>query len=274
MESILIAGLIICYGLVVALFLIGAIFQRERSIKSGYYFFWFVFCLHTVAVAFRWIVGGHFPVKGNYENILLGCWFIACVYFAIVFWKARFIPVGVAISIFNLISLGFGFIQFEEPTPLSAPYKSVWLFIHVLFAWLAYAPLTAAAGTGFMYLLREVQEKKKRLSPFVQKFPSLSSLDDLTYRLVLFGFLALGVMIVSGSIWAHNLWGSYWSWDPVETWSLLTWFIYAIYLHLKLTLGWKGKKLAWIAVLALLGVLMSFWGVQIVPSSFHLFRNF
>jgi ABC-type transport system involved in cytochrome c biogenesis permease subunit len=97
--------------------------------------------------------------------------------------------------------------------------------------------------------------------------------DKHEFKLVAFGFLNNAVMIVSGAIWAYRLWGSFWRWDPVETWSLLTWLAYGLYMHAKLTLGWGPRRLAWIALFALFGVMMSFWGVQLLPNSFHLFQD-
>lgn len=103
--------------------------------------------------------------------------------------------------------------------------------------------------------------------------PGIERLQELTFRMVAFGFLVNAVMIASGAIWAYELWGSYWRWDPVETWSLLTWLAFGFYMHARLTLAWKGPRLAWVAVGALLGVLMTFWGVQFAPTSYHLFRD-
>jgi ABC-type transport system involved in cytochrome c biogenesis permease subunit len=80
-------------------------------------------------------------------------------------------------------------------------------------------------------------------------------------------------MIAAGSIWAKNLWGSYWSWDPVETWSLLSWLVYGVALHLRVTMGWRGRKLAWLLVFAIIGVLVSFWGVNLImEGSLHVFN--
>ena len=92
----------------------------------------------------------------------------------------------------------------------------------------------------------------------------LARLDELVFRASAFGFITDTVMIAAGSIWAKDLWGSYWSWDPVETWSLLSWLIYGFALHLRITRGWRGRKLAWLLVFAIIGVLISFWGVNIV----------
>ena len=101
----------------------------------------------------------------------------------------------------------------------------------------------------------------------------LDRLDELMFRSTVFGFITDAIMIAAGSIWAKSLWGSYWSWDPVETWSLLSWLIYGLALHLRITMGWRGRKLAWLLVFAIIGVLVSFWGVNLVmEGSLHVFN--
>ena len=101
----------------------------------------------------------------------------------------------------------------------------------------------------------------------------LKRLDELMFRSTAFGFITDTVMIAAGSIWAKDLWGSYWSWDPVETWSLLSWLVYGVSLHLRITLGWRGRRLAWLLVFAIIGVLISFWGVNLVmEGSAHVFN--
>ena len=140
------------------------------------------------------------------------------------------------------------------------------LYIHIFFAWLAYAAYTVACGAGVVYLART--RGGKTVEPDV-----LARLDELMFRATTFGFITDAIMIGAGSIWAKNLWGSYWSWDPVETWSLLSWLCYGVALHLRITMGWRGRKLAWVLVAAIITVLISFWGVNLVmEGSEHVFN--
>jgi ABC-type transport system involved in cytochrome c biogenesis permease subunit len=98
-------------------------------------------------------------------------------------------------------------------------------------------------------------------------------MDELMFRYLIFGFITDAVMIASGAIWAKNLWGNYWSWDPVETWSLVAWLIYGLAIHLRVTMGWKGRKLAWILIFAIAGVIISYFGINVVvKSSLHIFE--
>jgi len=167
---------------------------------------------------------------------------------------------------FALLILGGGALSDTTARPMVAALQSFWLYIHIFFAWLAYGAYTVACGAGIVYLARS---RKAGETPEGE----LSRLDELMFRSTVFGFITDAVMIAAGSIWAKNLWGSYWSWDPVETWSLLSWLIYGLALHLRLTLGWRGRRFAWYLVFAIVGVLISFWGVNaIMGGSEHVFN--
>jgi cytochrome c-type biogenesis protein CcsB len=117
-----------------------------------------------------------------------------------------------------------------------------------------------------MYLIQERFLKKKRLGSLYQKLPSLDVLDEINYRCLSFGFPLLTVAIITGAIWAETAWGTYWSWDPKETWSLITWFIYAALLHGRLTTGWRGRRAAVLAIVGFFVLLFTFLGVNLLPS--------
>jgi cytochrome c-type biogenesis protein CcsB len=95
------------------------------------------------------------------------------------------------------------------------------------------------------------------------------NLDAIAYKTIGFGFLFLTLGIISGAVWANSAWGTYWSWDPKETWSLITWFIYAIYLHIRFRKGWRGKKAAWVSVIGFVAMLFTYFGVNYLLSGLH-----
>jgi cytochrome c-type biogenesis protein CcsB len=255
----------VLYALAVAGQIYGLIFARaqltisaQRTIAAG-------LALHTALVAWRWIATGHFPTIGNFENALFGGWFIAVgVLWA--GWRQRFPAVAAATLPFALVVMGWGALGETAPSPLVASLNSFWLYIHVFFAWLAYGAWTLACGAGILYLVRTSPGRP-------QVKAELDRLDELMFRTTAFGFVTDAVMIAAGAIWAKNLWGSYWSWDPVETWSLISFLVYGLVLHLRVTLGWRGRRIAWILVFAVITVLVTFWGVNVVMSgSSHLFN--
>lgn len=230
------------------------------------------FGFHTASIATRWIGSGRLPYVQDYENIVAGTWFVVLAFIVVGFWRAALRVAGTGVLAFTLLSLGIAATLPSAVGPVTAPYKSIWLGVHVLFAWATYAAYTISSALGLTEILKSRQHPPKE-GTWLDRAPDVERLGELTFRWVGYGFLVNGVMIASGSIWAHDLWGAYWSWDPVETWSLLTWLAYGLYLHGRITLGWRGKRLAWIAILALIGVLMMFWGVQLLPSSYHLFKD-
>jgi cytochrome c-type biogenesis protein CcsB len=144
---------------------------------------------------------------------------------------------------------------------------SWWLNIHVVFAKLSYGAFIIAFALALVFLFRE--RATGTLSEMLEKLPGQDTIDDLQFRFVGIGFVFLGIMIASGAIWANEAWGRYWAWDPIETWSLISWVVYALYLHTRLTLGWHGSRSAWFACLALPVVVFSLIGVPLVYQSIH-----
>ena len=156
---------------------------------------------------------------------------------------------------------------YPSTVPLLPPaLKSRWLFIHSTLAFISYAMFAVAFGAAIMYLIQQHFLKKKRLGPLYQKLPSLDVLDEINYRCMTFGFPLLTIAIITGAIWAETAWGTYWSWDPKETWSLITWFIYAALLHGRLTTGWRGRRAAVLSIIGFFVLLFTFLGVNLLPS--------
>ena len=120
-----------------------------------------------------------------------------------------------------------------------------------------------------MYLLQERELKKKRFGLFYTRLPSLEALDALNQHCLAIGFPLMTLGIITGSIWAKQAWGSYWQWDPKETWSLITWFLYAALLHQRFTVGWRGRRAAIMAIIGFAAVLFTFWGVNFLLTGVH-----
>ena len=153
--------------------------------------------------------------------------------------------------------------------------KSQWLTFHVITAMLAYGAFAVSFGLGIMYLLKakKPEDRSTKTSRQASRMPSLEVLDDLSYRIVGFAFPLLTLCIITGAIWANYAWGTYWSWDPKETWSLITWIIYAGYLHARLMYGWKGRRAAWLVVFGFLAVLFTFFGVNYFLPGLHSYAS-
>ena len=268
-EGILLWASLFSYLGAFALFLVGILFSHQRVGRWAWGVAWAGFAAESGAMAVRWVATGHPPVQGEFESALAGSWALVLVYLAGSAWFRWVRPVGVVLIPGLLLMIG---LTLGGPStahaPLAPPYQSNWLWIHVGFAWIAFGGFATAAGLGVAYLLLERSRRQGRPSRLDAWFPDLQRIDDLMLRFVAFGFIGQGLMIAAGSIWASDLWGSYWSWDPVETWSLVTWLVYGVFLHLRLVMRWKGRRNAWFMVGALVVGIISIWGIGFA-SQFH-----
>lgn len=262
------------YALSFALYLISLTFNLERHSKIANYTVISGFAAETIAIASRWYETGHVPTIGNYENALAGSWLIMLFTLYLIFRRRSFRFVSLGTIAFSLLIMGIGVMSNPSLRPMNVALMSFWLYVHIFFAWLAYASFTVALGIGILYILKDRKIiRADEQGRFFDKLPDLDILDDMMFRYVVFGFITDAIMIASGAIWAKDLWGSYWSWDPVETWSLISWLIYGLVIHLRVSLGWRGKKMAWLVIFAIIGVLVTFWGVNfVVEKSAHIFN--
>jgi cytochrome c-type biogenesis protein CcsB len=177
-----------------------------------------------------------------------------------------------------VIGLGVATIWlYDDPGPLRPALNSYWIGIHVTAAIIATGTFTLAAVTTLLYVVvarREAQilaatGSTKATTGFLGRFPSADRLDRLSNRITMFGFPIWTFAIIAGAIWADSAWGRYWGWDPKETWSFITWVVYAGYLHARATAGWKGHKAALIALIAFSCLLFNFFGINYLVSGMH-----
>ncbi|XPS89020.1 putative cytochrome c biogenesis protein [Desulfosarcina variabilis str. Montpellier] len=147
--------------------------------------------------------------------------------------------------------------------PLLPALKSNWLIAHVVTCFIGYAGFAIAFCLSLMLLARK--ETRDGRGSIWTKIPDRRSLDDLTHKMVMLGFLFLTLGIITGAVWANSAWGRYWGWDPKETWSLITWFIYATFLHARLMRGWQGRKAAILSIVGFGAVLFTYLGVNLLP---------
>jgi len=253
LESVIIWLAIGGYAVAFALELAGFVFKKDRLRAYGFGLAAAALAFHTLGFAVRWWLSGHIPVMGSYENSLVSTWVIMAIYFSLCRFFPPSRPFSVVIIPVVLLMLGNGLMVGSDIHPLEPPFRSNWLYIHIMFSWFAFAPWVAAFAAGLMYLVKDRPE-----TAIEGRTHELKLLEELSLRLILFGFFADAIGVGSGAIWAKSLWGRYWSWDPLETWALITWLIYGLNLHLRLTYGWRGRKAAWLAVLSLCCVGISF----------------
>jgi cytochrome c-type biogenesis protein CcsB len=266
---------LVLYALTTGGYVYALVFRNDKILSLFTLIIITGFICHTVAIWGRHDATGHLPWSGDYETSLAGSWLI--ILFSLIVTRLR--PdlrlMGLAVLPFVVLLMGFGVMRSPTLIPMNATLKTIWLYIHVYFALISFGAYALAMGTGVLYLLkrRAGDTVAARSNPVIMQLPSPERLDELTFRYVVFGFITDAFMIAAGAIWAKDLWGSYWSWDPVETWSLISWLIYGLAIHLRLTMGWRGGRFAWLAIAALSTVLIAYFGVTfVVQSSIHMFE--
>jgi cytochrome c-type biogenesis protein CcsB len=268
LEIILMWVALTFYAVATAMYAIGVTFSKERLTAQALLASTGGLAFQVASLAFRWARLGHGPYLGFYEvaNSLV---LFVVAFFVVVAWRnRRLAAVGVGVMPIALVLLGGAMLASKDVVPMTAKYDSYWLFIHVAFANLAFAAFALSFGCAIVYVVRERSKGGKWVERFA-KLPVQEVLENLTVRFVLVGFLFWAIMIATGAIWANEAWGSYWSWDPIETWSLIVWLIYAVYLHVRFTLKWHGEKLAWFAIIAMPLALFALIGIPLAFNTPH-----
>jgi cytochrome c-type biogenesis protein CcsB len=224
---------------------------------------------HTGAIIWRWVESyqmgfGRPPFSNLYESLIFFAWTIAAIYLIMEhLYKSR--AMGAFVIPLSFLSMAYAGLQPSEIQPLVPVLKSNWLIAHVITCFLGYAGFALAAGLALMYVIK----RQTQGSGVWGLLPSLQVLDNLIYQNIVIGFILLTAGIITGSIWAHQAWGSYWSWDPKETWSLITWFVYAGILHARMVRGWQGLRIAVLALVGFACVLFTYFGVNFLLTGLH-----
>ncbi len=229
------------------------------------------FAAHCAFSLARYLKAGYTPITNLHES--LSFFSLAVVGLFIVFErKYRLTILGSFVMPVALLLIIASSIFPTSIVPLAPALRSRWLAVHTILAFSGYAAFTVAFCAGVMYLIQEHFLKSKKLGPLYRKLPSLDILDHINYRCLTLGFPLLTIAIITGAIWAESAWGAYWSWDPKETWSLITWFVYAALLHGRLTTGWRGRRAAIFAIGGFFILLFTFLGVNLLLPGLHSYK--
>ena len=252
----------------------------------------------TAQLVLRWWQSGHFPISNLYESLCFLAW--ACTLTQLLVERSWPTPIVAAAA----TPMGLGCIAFasfalpdqlQEASPLVPALRSSWLVMHVSVIMVSYAALlvgsllsvavlvtdrghalelrSSSIGSGgyrraaLATPLGSVSDSEVQLSSV--QFTRNELLDSLSYRTITVGFLLLTVGIISGAVWANEAWGSYWSWDPKETWALICWLVYAAYLHTRLSIGWQGRRPALVAIAGLVVIGVCYIGVNLLGIGLH-----
>ena len=264
-ESVMFWIAVGLYGVSACSYIFGLISKHEKLFTFGLYSALAGFVPHVLVIAFRWMETGISPFITISESITFGFFCAVLIFLIFEFTNEKVRPLGVLIMPITFVLMGWaGTLMKDAATQLSPALQSAWIWVHIIGVATGFGAVLTAAGMGLMYLLKE-----RNPGGIYASLPELPVLDTLGYRFVAGGFIMYGLMIVSGAFWSNQVKGNYWAWDAVEVWSLISWLTYGIYLHLRITFGWRGKKLAWYALIALIVMIVSYWGIPFAVETFH-----
>ncbi len=257
-EATLFTITFVLYILSALVYLVSLFARKEKWARTGFLLAAAGLLLHTGALILRTVASGHAPFTNMYESLSFLAW--ACVLALLVLdWKLKIPKVAphVMLIAVAIVALASSPLMPKDATPLVPALQSYWLWLHVSVTLLGEAFFAVAFIASILYLLADTEDKKQKL-------------DAVSYRAVAVGFplFTLGGLIF-GMVWAYKAWGTYWSWDPKEVWSLITWFVFALYLHTRIVMGWKGKRSALIAIFGFLAALFTYFGVNYLLSGLH-----
>ena len=224
--------------------------RTERAARVATAFMILGFLLLLAGVISRGISNGHVPWGNMYEFSITGALAFTGVYLMALRkydlrWLGLFISLGVLLTLGTAITL-----LYRDSAPLVPALKSTWLVIHVVAAIISGGVFLLANVIAGAYLYLDNAERKGGRPAWLRRLPDLEILDQLSYRLVAFVFPLWTFSVIAGAIWAESAWGRYWGWDPKETWAFITWVAYAAYLHARVTVGWRGRRAAWLCIFA------------------------
>lgn len=227
------------------------------------------FVAHSAAIVLRWMESyqlgiGHAPLSNLYESLIFFSWTVT-LFYLVVEWRTKNRVLGAFVM--PISSLALAYASFSPSVnsriqPLVPALKSNWLIAHVITCFFSYAAFALSFALSIIYLIKLKNQGAGRAGSFLNRIPDSRVLDELNYQMVIIGFLMLTLGIITGSVWAHSAWGTYWGWDPKETWSLITWLVYASVIHARIARGWEGKRIAVLCIVGFACVIFTYFGVN------------
>jgi cytochrome c-type biogenesis protein CcsB len=259
-----------------SLFYIGGwVFKKPLLGRCGTWVALGGLALNTAGILLRWresyqLGYGHAPLSNLFESLIFFAWIIILIYL-VVERRYRDRTIGAFITPLAFLAIAYASLSpdiSDRIRPLMPALKSNWLIAHVFTCFVGYAAFAISFGVGIMYLIKGdggTTESGGDSVGLIAKLPSASVLEELIHQMVLFGFLFLSIGIITGSVWANSAWGRYWGWDPKETWSLITWFVYAGLLHARYVGWFRGRAIAWFSLVGFAAVMFTYFGVNLLP---------
>lgn len=242
--------------------------QKDNLQKTGYYLFVAGFLFHCFSIFSDFKTLGVIPVLNLGQTLIFTGWTIAGVF--LLFQKKYNLKIlGIYAAPLVTVITAVGSCFPSEIVTVDTLFKNFWLILHIITIFIGESAFALACGVGILYLLQERAIKTKKHRFFLKRLPSLEMLDSAGYASIVSGFTFTSIGLAAGIIYAKLAWGRYWSWDPKEVWSVITWLIYAVLLHERLLAGWRGKKTAVMAIIGFFVMMFTFLGVNLLLPGHH-----
>ena len=258
--NVLFFGSLLLYFAAAVLQFIGTLFKKDKVAKIAWLIFLAGLAAQTAYLLVRGVTARRLPLSNQFEFATAFAWGIALM-LLIVRLRLKADWLSVAVMPMGFLVLSYAALQPREVTELMPALRSAWFGFHIGSAVFSYSAFIIAGCVGLRYLIVSKKGSADELK--------LHQMDYLSYRMIALGFLLLTVTILSGALWAEQAWSAFWTWDPKEVWALITWIIYAVYLHLRLRGKRKGTVMAWYAMIAVPVVLFTFAGVNTIMPGLH-----
>ena len=259
---------ILSYMLSAAAYLAYFFLQKSPLQRGGFFLLLAGFVFHTASITLDFIHQGHMPVSNLRETLSFSGWTVAGV-FLVLHLRYKLKVLGmIAAPFLTLIMIVVSQLP-DEPAQTAAIFQNFWLISHVTVIFLGEAAFALACGVGILYLFQENSIKKKKNRFVLKRLPSLDLLDSTGYGCIVLGFTMLTLGLITGLVYAKSIWGRFWSWDPKEVWSGISWLFYAVLLHERLTVGWRGRKSAIMAIVGFAVLVFTFLGVNLLMEGHH-----
>ncbi|MBI2264600.1 MAG: cytochrome c biogenesis protein CcsA [Armatimonadetes bacterium] len=269
MEGISSITAIISYGLGFALYLTELLKGKGRSSLFAHMLTGIAAFFHVFFLIFWGLRVKACPLISPVEAIpFVGLVVIATYFYLLA--RHRMSGLGPHATFLAFLSLFLSMIL-PKAAPSVPGLASHWLVFHIAVIFLSYGLLAVAFSTATLYIVQEKLLKAKKLGGVFRKLPPLEELDSVVYRLILLSFPLLTLGLLTGAVWARQEWGSFWTWDPKQTWSLATWVLYTVYLHSRVVMGWRGRKTIFLVLIAFGALVFTFLGVNLMKAGSHQF---
>lgn len=253
-------------------FIVYLIKQDKWVYRCAYWILIAGFVCHTVMLGCQYYALGAAPVLGVRSALSFFSWSIICAYL-IFHIKFRLMVLGSFIAplaaFLMIISATMPWVE----GPIGPQFKSLWLTVHIVTAFMGNGMFAITFLAAIMYLILERSIKQKKLGSFYSRLPSLATLDAINQYSLVYGFVLLTFGMITGSVFAQLVLGTYWQWDPKEVWSLITWFFYAVLIHERIAVGWRGRRAALMSIICFCILIFAFLGASFWMGGYHSFEG-